>query len=154
MKKLSAVLMTLIFAVALSACTADDVAEFKSFVAGLDEEKTASALNDLQGGIPTGHYSVPDNASQASTPDTTFAVSQGSESVVLPDDIIQKGKAIEIALSHAGLSEKDVYDLEIEIDHEPNGTFWEIDFKSAGFEYDYEINAVTKEIVKSHKERD
>lgn len=106
------------------------------------------------GAIITGHYSVPDNASQASTPDPTFAVSQGSESVVLPDDIIQKGEAIEIALAHAGVTEADIYDLDIDLDYEMNGTFWEIDFKSAGFEYDYEINAVTKEIVKSHKERD
>ena len=135
MKRISVVFLSLILVLSLVSCG-------KPLTEGGD------------GAIITGHYSVPDNASQASTPDPTFAVSQGSESVVLPDDIIQKGKAIEIALAHAGVTEADMYDLDIDLDYEMNGTFWEIDFNSAGYEYEYTINAKTEEIVFSHKERD
>lgn len=135
MKRISVVFLSLILVLSLVSCG-------KPLTEGGD------------GAIITGHYSVPDNASQASTPDPTFAVSQGSESVVLPDDIIQKGKAIEIALAHAGVTEADIYDLDIDLDCEMNGTFWEIDFNSAGYEYEYTINAKTEEIIFSHKERD
>ena len=134
MKRISVVFLSLILVLSLVSCG-------KPLTEGGD------------GAIITGHYSVPDNASQ-NPDDPGFAVSEGGETTVPNADIIKKDRAIEIALSHAGLSESEVYDLDIDLDYEMNGTFWEIDFNSAGYEYEYTINAKTEEIVFSHKERD
>ena len=63
-------------------------------------------------------------------------------------------KAKEIALSHAGVSEADIYNLEIEMDYEQNQMVYDIEFDCGGYEYDYDINAITGAVVKSQKERD
>ena len=41
-----------------------------------------------------------------------------------------------------------------EHDREYGGVFWEVDFENGGYDYSYEINAVTEEIVRHQKERD
>ena len=67
-------------------------------------------------------------------------------------DLIGKKAAKRIAFRHAGVSESDVYDLEIELDRDHGGAKYEIEFKCGGFEYDYEIDAVTGNILESEKE--
>lgn len=69
-------------------------------------------------------------------------------------EYITEDKAKEIALNHAGLSESDVRKLEIELDSENGVMVYDVSFDSAGYEYDYEINASTGAIIKSDKERD
>lgn len=59
-----------------------------------------------------------------------------------------------IALNHAGLTEADVIHLRSEYDMERGKPEWDIDFRSGDWEYDYEINAETGEILKSEKEYD
>lgn len=58
-----------------------------------------------------------------------------------------------IAFAHAGLLAEMVYDLEIEFDEDNGVASYEIGFKSKGYEYDYDIHAVTGEVIKSEKER-
>ncbi len=61
-------------------------------------------------------------------------------------------KAKSIALNHAGVDANTVYDMEIELDDE-DGTFvYEVEFKSGGMEYSYEINAATGAIIKHETE--
>ncbi len=67
---------------------------------------------------------------------------------------IGEQKAKEIALNHAGVSENDARELEAELDRENGTVIYEISFDSNGYEYDYEINALTGEIIHSDKERD
>ena len=69
------------------------------------------------------------------------------------NNYISRERAIEIALSHAGLTQDDVYDLDAELDKEQNGVLWEVDFDTREFEYSYDINATTEEIVIADKEK-
>ena len=63
-------------------------------------------------------------------------------------------KAKSIALNHAGVSENEAYDMEIELDDEDGTLVYEIEFKSGNMEYDYEINAASGAILKHETEID
>ena len=63
-------------------------------------------------------------------------------------------KAKSVALNHAGVSENKAYDMEIELDDEDGTLVYEVEFKSGGMEYSYEINAATGAIVKQEAEPD
>lgn len=63
-------------------------------------------------------------------------------------------KAKSIALNHAGLSENQAYDMDIELDDEDGKLVYEIEFKSGNMEYDYEIDARTGAVLKHEVERD
>ena len=63
-------------------------------------------------------------------------------------------KAKSIALNHAGLSENQAYDMDIELDDEDGKLVYEIEFKSGGMEYSYEINAASGAILKHETEID
>jgi uncharacterized membrane protein YkoI len=67
---------------------------------------------------------------------------------------IGHAKAKSIALNHAGVSESKVYDMEIELDEEDGMLVYEVEFKSGGMEYSYEINAATGAIVEQEAELD
>lgn len=67
---------------------------------------------------------------------------------------IGKKAALSAALKHAGLSSDRVYDIETEMDYEQGVMVYEIEFKSAGTEYEYDINANTGAIVKVKKDID
>ena len=67
---------------------------------------------------------------------------------------IGHGKAKAIALNHAGVSESKAYDMEIELDEEDGMLVYEVEFKSGGMEYSYEINAATGAIVEQEAELD
>ena len=63
-------------------------------------------------------------------------------------------KAKSIALNHAGVSESKAYDMDIELDEEDGKLVYEVEFKSAGYEYDYEIDAATGTILQQETEKD
>ena len=67
---------------------------------------------------------------------------------------IGHAKAKSIALNHAGVSENEAYDMDIELDDEDGILVYEIEFKSGGMEYSYEINAATGAILKHEAELD
>lgn len=67
---------------------------------------------------------------------------------------IGHAKAKSIALNHAGVSESKAYDMEIELDEEDGMLVYEVEFKSGGMEYSYEIDAATGAIVKQETEPD
>ena len=67
---------------------------------------------------------------------------------------IGEEKAKQAALSHAGASADKLTEYEIELDYEHGAMVYEIEFKCEGFEYDYEIDAVTGAVLKSGKETD
>ena len=67
---------------------------------------------------------------------------------------IGHAKAKSIALNHAGVSENKAYDMEIELDDEDGTLVYEVEFKSSGMEYSYEINAATGAILKHETEID
>ena len=63
-------------------------------------------------------------------------------------------RAQSIALGHAGLAAGDVYGLKTERDRDNGVTVYEVEFKAGGYEYDYEINASTGEILGHSREYD
>lgn len=71
-----------------------------------------------------------------------------------PTGDIGHAKAKSIALNHAGVSENKAYDMEIELDDEDGTLVYEVEFKSGGMEYSYEINAATGAILKHEAELD
>ena len=67
---------------------------------------------------------------------------------------IGHAKAKSIALNHAGLSENQAYDMDIELDDEDGTLVYEVEFKSGNMEYDYEIDAASGAILKHEAEID
>ena len=61
-------------------------------------------------------------------------------------------KAKSIALNHAGVSENEAYDMDIELDDEDGILVYEVEFKSGNMEYDYEIDAASGAILKHEAE--
>ena len=85
----------------------------------------------------------------ASTPNATTkptAPSGGAD--------VGHAKAKSIALNHAGLSENQAYDMDIELDDEDGKLVYEVEFQSGNVEYSYEINAASGAILKHEAEID
>ncbi len=59
-----------------------------------------------------------------------------------------------IVFNHAGVNANDVREFEIELDDEHGIRVYEVEFKAGNIEYDYVVNAVTGEIIKSETEVD
>ena len=58
------------------------------------------------------------------------------------------------ALRHAGLSEGQVQELQVEWDNENGRALYEVEFKSGGMEYEYVIDAATGSVLEHQAERD
>ena len=67
---------------------------------------------------------------------------------------IGEAKAKAAALAHAHVKEADILRYRWELDREDGVMVYEIRFDHAGFEYEYDINALTGAVVKSEKEKD
>ena len=67
---------------------------------------------------------------------------------------ISQADAESIALGHAGLSYESVSGLRTKYDYDDGRYEYDIEFYANGFEYSYEIDAITKEILKSEKDTD
>ena len=72
----------------------------------------------------------------------------------VPSGDIGHAKAKSIALNHAGVSENTAYDIDVELDDEDGKLVYEVEFKSGGMEYSYEIDAATGAILKHETELD
>ena len=93
----------------------------------------------------------------ASTPSTPNVTTKPSDQKPDPSGTAQDigyAKAKSIALNHAGVSENEAYDMDIELDDEDGILVYEVEFKSGNMEYDYEINAATGAILKHESELD
>lgn len=67
---------------------------------------------------------------------------------------ISKSKAKNIALKHAGVSESDAYALSVELDRDDGKVYYEIEFKSGGYEYSCNVDAYSGKISDFEKEFD
>lgn len=67
---------------------------------------------------------------------------------------ISEARAKEIALAHAGVSANEISKYKTDLDTDDGLTVYEVEFKSGGYEYEYEIHAATGEILKCDKEWD
>ena len=85
---------------------------------------------------------------------TAPPVGNGAAKPTAPAGDIGYAKAKSVALNHAGVSEGKAYDMEIELDDEDGRLIYEVEFKSGGREYSYEINASSGAILKHEAELD
>lgn len=69
-------------------------------------------------------------------------------------DYIGYESALAAALSHAGLNREQVSGTEVEMDCENGAIIYDVEFRSGGQEYEYEIAASTGEIIQSKKDID
>ena len=90
----------------------------------------------------------------ASTPNETTKPSDQKPDPSGTAQNIGYAKAKSIALNHAGVSENEVYDMDIELDDEDGILVYEVEFKSGSMEYSYEINAASGAILKHETEID
>ena len=67
-------------------------------------------------------------------------------------EYIGRDKAVSIALEAAGVKESDARELESEMDYEGGVMVYEVEFETAEGEYEFDINALTGEIVKNETE--
>ena len=59
-----------------------------------------------------------------------------------------------IALEDAGYTAQEVWDLEVELDRQWSGAYYEVSFEASGKEYEYKIDAQTGEIRHRDADRD
>ena len=67
---------------------------------------------------------------------------------------IGEAEAKAAAVAHAGVKEAEITRYEVEMDYERGPMVYEIEFHHNGREYDYDIDAVTGEVLWSESERD
>lgn len=66
---------------------------------------------------------------------------------------LTKDEAIDKALEHAKLKKSQVSRLRAELDKDDGKTIYEVDFQTADWEYEYEIDVKTGKILKAEKDR-
>ena len=64
---------------------------------------------------------------------------------------ITQTKAKTAALNHAKVKVSQIYDLDIDLERGKRVTYYDVEFKANGYEYDYKINAKNATIIKSEK---
>jgi len=111
-------------------------------------------LDAVSGSIFYSNKTTPKFDISLNSSDTLSTSSQNSSTSKL-DAVIAPENALGFALMHAGFEKKDVRDVDVEIDLENVENYhYDVEFKINGFEYEYEIDAISGEVIKNHKEKD
>ena len=67
--------------------------------------------------------------------------------------MMTREEALEAVLAHVGLSQNDVFDVEIEIEADfGERLHYDVEFKTATHEFDYEVDAYYGEVMKAKRE--
>ena len=109
--------------------------------------QTAGAQSQEGSGVTGTDSSA--GASASNTSGTIVTTGSASQSAYIGLEA-----AKEAALKHAGLSAAEVTFLEAEYDYDDGRMVYEVEFRSGGAEYEYEVDALTGEIVKYERETD
>ncbi|MBO5796964.1 MAG: PepSY domain-containing protein, partial [Clostridia bacterium] len=67
---------------------------------------------------------------------------------------IGEDKAKEKALAHAKVTADKATALRVELDRDDGRTVYEVEFRADGYEYEYEIDATTGDVLKYDRERE
>ena len=107
------------------------------------EATGAAASKDAAGDAASGAVQASGAAQASEAAQTSAAAQNASDSGMIGEE-----KAKEIALNHAGLAEDQTQRLWVKRDYDDGRSIYEVEFYGEGRdEYDYEIDAVTGEIV-------
>ena len=117
--------------------------------------KVLSGQKDLLAAVSASNETTkPSGQKPASASNETTKLSDQKPAPSGTVQDIGYAKAKSIALNHAGVSENQAYDMDIELDDEDGKLVYEIEFKSGNMEYDYEIDAASGAILKHEAELD
>lgn len=116
----------------INATTGDIIKQDKEWDDDYNEPQTSENNDSIENAETSGNLEVPSSE----------------------NNFIDVAKAKEIVINHSGVPGDSIFDYDIELDREHDKYVYEIDFKSGRYEYEYEINAITGEIIKSDKELD
>ena len=133
MKKISTIFICALLIFSLTACTGMSSSDTGS--GNMNSGSLSSSLQDAESKISS--LLTPSGANVSNS--TAVAVT--------------REEAIDKALKHVGLKKEDVKDLEVDLDTEREGVFWEIEFDHKNEEFSVEINANTGEITKNKREQ-
>ena len=133
MKKISTIFICALLIFSLTACTGMSTSNTGS--GNMNSGSLSSSLQDAESKISS--LLTPSGANVSNS--TAVAVT--------------REEAIDKALKHVGLKKEDVKDLEVDLDTEREGVFWEINFDHKDQEFSFDINANTGEIVNSKREQ-
>ena len=78
----------------------------------------------------------------------------GETNIPSNSSYIGEAKAKQIVLENAGVTENDISNYWIEMDRDDGNIIYEIEFYAGSTEYDYEINALSGEIIKSERDQE
>ena len=84
----------------------------------------------------------------------TSAVIVDENVIVDTSNYITVEKALDLALSNAGLKREQVWDIDVELERKFGQMVFEVSFDAGQYEYEIYVNAESGEIVKSFKELD
>ncbi len=107
----------------------------------VDYDDDDSIWENISDAIEDFDEDVNENATV--TKDDESVYSAGTKKQISVDE------AKQIALAHANLAQKDVTFVKIKLDNEDNRIVYKIEFVISNIEYDYEIDAVSGEIISS-----
>lgn len=97
---------------------------------------------------------VPQAQAPDAAPKVDTSAAAPAQAPAQPANRLTGEEARDIALRHAGLSANDVRGLRVEFDYDDGRPEYDVDFRSGGYEYDYEIHAETGDIITWDKELD
>ena len=129
MKKIIALALSLIFAFSFAAC-------------GMDNNGTESDMNARNGSSDNNGTVLESAMDNTGLNGNSGAGKIGSE------------RAKQIVLEHAGLSEQQVKNLKIDLDSDNGVLKYEIDFYYGNAQYDYDLNALTGQIISFDRDID
>lgn len=101
--------------------------------------------NDMMDDISSGVSSAKDMVES-----TVDKAADGAKELVAS---ITGDQAKRVALEHAGLTEDQVTELDVDLDRDGMTLIFEVDFKSGDTEYDYDVNAITGKIITADKDK-
>ena len=102
---------------------------------------------------PDGHDDVDDHDDHDDDHDDDDDDAQHTGSAQ-PTGQIGHAAAKSAALTHAGVSESQAYDMDVELDDEDGRWVYEVEFKADGMEYEYVIDAYTSAVLEYDMEQD
>ena len=141
MKKLLALTLSLLLTLSLVGCFGNVLSPAKQTQQIIENQVVA----DETAAQVQAETEAPTNA-------PTDAPTQAPEKI--KDEKISEEKAKKIALDHAGLKEADVKHLFVELDYDDGVLRYEVDFRQGQYEYDYDIDAKTGQILSYDKDID
>lgn len=139
-------------ALGLAGCGGSQTASSAPASSAESASAASAAASSAASADATQSTAAATQSSAAATQSSAAAASTGAASAA--STYIGDVAAKEAALAHAGIAEADTYDLKVELDTDDGRVHYDVEFKSNGMEYDYDIDAVTGEVLSYNSEVD